>query len=253
MIAGQERFQILFNRHTAYGQQYRPGKIGEQGRWRRVGREGVQVDPSPPFAHLGDAMGAQLLPDRASGHKHRARRTMEPSYIAPEPGGRQTSAPRYIIGEMRVIGSGERHARSQAPAPRGQAKRPFRRQMHGVGRKIGYCLPNDRRSNERQPNFRIGRTGDGAVEIRRNHLHHMPRLFQFTLDRQQSPHDAVDLRRPCVGHDDDPHRTRPGHAAIRTVWPASRAAISSAQCNISIRPSKCSTKAVHPSTQSPSL
>ena len=198
-------------------------------------------------------MGTQLLPHRPGRDQHRLCRAVEPANIAPEPGRRQAGALRHIIGEMGVIGSGEGHVAAQAPAAGGKAERPFGRQMDGIGTEGGDRLPHYARTHQCQPDFGIGRTGNGAIEIGRDHLHVMAHMLQFGLDRLQCAHHTIDLRRPGVGDDRDPHAPSPRQAAISAGVFSPRLAISSAQCSTSIAPLACSTSAVQPSTQSPSL
>ena len=94
----------------------------------------------------------------------------------------------------------------------------------------------------------------------------MPLLFQQVASGRQRPDYPVHLRRPGVSDERDALQTSGGgrdesagigrdHAAACSL-PATgtcRAATSSGQCSSSIVPSKCSTNALHPSTQSPSL
>ena len=256
MIGCQEGVQIFLHRDTPHIEHDRPRQIGKERGRRRVGREGAQIHAPAPRPHLGDAMGAQLLAYRPGRHQHRLRGSVEPADIAPEPGGRQPGPLGDIIGKMRMIGRGEGHAAAQAPAPGGDAERAFGRQMDGIWPEGGNLMPHNARPHQRQPDFRIGRTGDRPVKVGRDDLDRVAHALQFALDRLQRPHHAIDLRGPGVGNDRDPHwllRQAASREDCFAVSWAVRAAISSAQCSTSIRPSKSSTSAVQPSTQSPSL
>ena len=97
--------------------------------------------------------------------------------------------------------------------------------------------------------------------------HFVALLAQHIAGRRKGAHDAVHLREPGIGNYRNALRRLNGDAiwwqsvfwqfhAASSSWPAasgSRRATSSGQWSNSIVPSKCSTRALHPSTQSPSL
>ena len=206
MEALQESLDILLDRDPADIEQQRPLEARESGMMRRLGAEMAEVDPPAPAPGLGDAMGVQLPFDRGGRNQNRGSGRMEPANVAPEPAGRQAGAPGDIIGKLGVIGGGERPAAAQAPGTRGQAERSFGGDVDGVRSGGDDPLRHPAAACHGQPDLRIGRAADRAELVGGDRPHFMAHRDQLGAHRLQRPHDAVDLRRPGVGNDQDAHQ-----------------------------------------------
>jgi hypothetical protein len=94
---------------------------------------------------------------------------------------------------------------------------------------LGHAAPGA----ERQPYLGIGRAGYRSERVRRDDLDLVAGPLELGGDGKQGSNDTVHLGPPGVGDDQDPHQ-----AAAWSAWAGRlRAAISSAQWRISIRPS----------------
>jgi hypothetical protein len=63
-----------------------------------------------------------------------------------------------------------------------------------------------------EPDFRIGRTGNGAELIRADHQEFMPSLDQLGAHSIERADDAIDLRIPGIRHDCYAHQEATGSA-----------------------------------------
>ena len=160
------------------------------------------------------------------------------------------------FGEARVKRG--REGQAGAPAVRAcrEAERPFGGDMDRV------------RQASREPALHLGAGAPGELDLgiagaaqarkerRLDHHHLVPARSQALAEIEQRRDHAVDLRRPRVGDDRDPHATTAPASASASAAPgrAPRAAGARVdQSMISSRPSACSASAVRLSTQSPSL
>ena len=211
----------------------------------------------------------QLSADARRGHEDAACGPMEPADVAPEPVAWQAGALGQIVGKLGVVGGGEFDAMLHAVMARRQPQRAFGRDMDGIRGESTQARGDRRRTRQREPDFGICRARHAAKGIGRDDHHIMAQSAQMVARRGERADHAVHLREPRVGDDGNPlgGNGRPleferqalrVHAACMAgaacaAFSASRLAISSGQWRISMVPSKCSTSAVQPSTQSPSL
>src|SRR6185437_14047164 len=107
-----------------------------------------------------------------------------------------------------------------------------------------------------EADFGICRTRQRAEEIGRDGGDAMIARAELADEGAQRADDAVDLRRPGIADESDPHDKSATGANSRS---RGRSAVSGSRARVSIqrmisrRPSTCSTSAVQLSTQSPSL
>ena len=102
-------------------------------------------------------------------------------------------------------------------------QRTFRRDVDRVGRER-LDVPSDLVvGKEREPDFRIGRAGNGAEAVGRDRRHRMPHPLEFANGVVHRHDHAVDLRRPRVADDQDPERARdPRRRRVRRRRPGRR-------------------------------
>ena len=258
MLGGEERLDILLDRDAPDIELDRPAarRLERFDRCKRgdLRTKRPEIDAAAPMADLGEVMRLERRRDRRRRGEDRLGGPVEPANVAPHPFGIHPGPRRNVIGELRVIRGSEGKPARQAPAPRGKADRSLGREMDRVGCEIGEHLADARGAGKGQADLGIGRARHRIEQIGRDDQHLMALALEFGTHRLQGAHDPVDLGAPCIGGDGDPHAGQAANISICAVGrDVSRAAISSAQCSNSILPSKCSTKAVQPSTQSPSL
>ena len=183
------------------------------------------VDAAFPHHRLRQALLGKFVREAARRDHDMLRGAVEPADEAPDEVGRHRQPRRDIFGEARVIGGREGKMILQAPAPRREAQRSFGRDVDRL-RGEGTDAPADRApSCEGQADFAIGRAGDRAEQVWRDHAHLMPLGAKFADRRLQCPDDAVDLRRPGVGDDQDSHAAR-----LRPPWPVRAATVARGCC-----------------------
>ena len=115
-------------------------------------------------------------------------------------------------------------------APRHPAERAFRCNMDRRRKSLVDDASDGTRPAQGQSDFRIRRAGDRAKAVRRDRDDCMTVVAKPALQRVKRANDAIDLRKPGVGDDDD------SHASAGTGDNAS-ALFSSDQLRISSRPS----------------
>src|SRR5690606_14969150 len=178
-------------------------------------------------------------------HQHRLAGTVEATQegIAPDQRNARPAGV-HVFGKARVDRAGEGQPAPLQPAPGGPAERALGRQVHAVRAEVA-----DRRADPPQVpgqgNLRVARTGHVVEVLRRQHLDQMPQSTQFPHQRLQAGDHAVDLRRPGIADDENPHAACPTVAtSVACVW-------SSASRYSWMLPSRCSISAEQDSTQSP--
>ena len=130
----------------------------------------------------------------------------------------------------------------EAERARRHAERTFGRDVDGVrperldrGSQAGSRPPGE-------PDLGICGAGEGAEALGADDIDFVAHALEFVHGGGDGADDAVDLRAPGIGDDEDAPW---GHAK--------ESCLTSAQLTTSSRPSVCSTSAVQLSTQSPSL
>ena len=238
----EERLEVLLDCDPADIELYRPIEP-DHCRMRRETRvERGEVDAPAPMLHLGQAVRDQRFADRRGRGEDRLARRVEPADVAPDPFGGHARARRDVIGELGVIGRGERHVVAQAPAPGGDAERAFGSEVNRVGAKFLEHGADAAGAGEREADLGIRGTRQGIESVGRDHLDPVPLPLQHGANRLERADDAVDLGFPGIGHDGDAHvlgprRLRHAASSLAPDSGASRAAISSAQWRISMDPS----------------
>jgi hypothetical protein len=94
----------------------------------------------------------------------------------------------------------------QADAPRGHADRPLGRDMHGVEAPALDDRGGGAREGERHADLGIARQGDGDEAVRRQELDLHAETGERLRGLLERADDAVDLRMPGVGRDQDAHQ-----------------------------------------------
>ena len=92
-----------------------------------------------------------------------------------------------------------------APAPDGEADRPLGGDVDGLGPGGRGSRADRLRAGAGEPDLGIGRERPGAEVGRGEHRHLDPELRQLLAGPFERADDAVDLRPPGVGRDEQPH------------------------------------------------
>ena len=207
----EEGLDILLDCHPADIQPEGPGPVLPAQfviDARQIRMELFGVHPSRPGRDIAEAAVQQLVPQCRCRHHQPSRRLVEPFHIGVADLHRDREARRNIFREFRVIAGRERQLPFHADAPRGDADRPLRRDMHRL-RLIGaQPFANLFLSPQRQPDFRIGRGGDGLELTRLDDLDIMAHGAAFRDGPGQGADDAVDLGLPGVSGQNDSHEGR---------------------------------------------
>src|SRR5262249_19424834 len=155
-----------------------------------------------------------------------------------------------ILGKPRVEVCRERQACSEPMAAGHMAYGALGGDMDGV-RVLGDDAPRDRTGmRQREANFGVGRQRNGLESIRGEETQLRPERHGRASNFAQRLDDAVDLRVPCIGCDQNADRAA-RIFLLRDNGPA--ACVTVVQPMTSSLPSACSATAVQLSTQSPQL
>ncbi len=218
------------------------------------------IDASRPAAQVLEAACGKLASDARGRHHDAGRRTVEAAQQPIAPGLGKAEAGGDVFREPRAIGGGERDGAPHAITARRQPERSFGDDVDGIGRDNVEALRHALARADRQANLRIKRARHRREEVRRDRRDVMTGATELAGQRRQCPDDAVHLRPPGIADQRYSHRP----PAPTSVVSSSSALASSLGCSgsserssiqwtTSKRPSKCSTRAVQLSTQSPSL
>ena len=162
-----------------------------------------------------------------------------------------------VLREAGVVAGGEGQLPLQADAPRGQADRALGGDVDRLRLERLELLLHLLVGADGELDLGIGRQREAGKLVGADHLHLIAQVAQFGDNTGQGAHDAVHLRLPGVGSQKDAHQAISGSVSSPSVTWRARWIMdqdrSFAHSRISSRPSKCSTRAVQLSTQSPSL
>ena len=137
-------------------------------------------------------------------HHHRPRRAVEPAQETVDRAfGHEGQARVHIFGKARVEGGREGDVALEADGARAQPQRAFGGDVDRVGREIVDHRLQAFARKHRQADFGIGRQGQGEAALRRGIAHLMAQRGQVLAQDFERAHDAVDLRRPGIGDDQD--------------------------------------------------
>ena len=204
-VNAQERLDVLFHGQPPNVHEYRAGQVQLGG---RNGPKQGRVHSPDPAHHRRDAMLAKQ-PIKGRGRAHGVCRGV---VKAPQqrvgPAFWKSGTQLEIERKQGVEGSSEAQIAPPEPMARAPAKRPFGGDVHRVRRKGFDQAPHPARPGQRQPDFGVGRAGDGAESIRAEHLHFVAHAHQPLPGGGQRPHDAVQLRQPSVADDQNAHVRR---------------------------------------------
>ncbi len=114
-------------------------------------------------------------------------------------------------------------------APRHPAERTFGGDVHGVGLHRTEAPRDAAEARQRQPDLRIGRAGERVELVRRQHRHLDAERRQLDGEPLVRAHDAVDLRVPSVGRNEDAHHATWSASASCAAVRALRSATTSCQ------------------------
>ena len=98
---------------------------------------------------------------------------------------------------------GERQRAPQTDAPRGVAEWAFGGNVYGIGPRAFDSPLDITRRDQRQADFRIARHRQRPELVGTEDLKLRAKRARFPRDVPQSAHDAVDLRMPGIGGDQD--------------------------------------------------
>ena len=122
-----------------------------------------------------------------------------------------------IFGKARVKRGRERNPAPHAIAPCGKPQRSLGRDVNGFWPELVDDAP-DRASREQgKLNLRIGRHRHRAKPVRRHEPHLVTQAPELRAERLKRAYYAVDLRRPCVGRDQNPHEPPRRKELMRAV------------------------------------
>lgn len=114
-----------------------------------------------------------------------------------------------VLGKLGVEGCRERQSAASAQSPGRQAKRAFGGDVDRVGREIVEPPRDLWRGVQGKANFRIGWAGDRAKVIGCDDLHDMALCAKGPANRVERPHDAIDLRKPGIGDEQNTQGVSP--------------------------------------------
>ena len=136
---------------------------------------------------------------------------MEPAHRGIAEGERQRKAGVEVLGKAGVIGGSERQGAAQALAARRDAERALGRDVDRIGPPRLDPLGDPPARPQRQADLRIGRARQRPELVGRDHLDLVAERLAFASDPLQRAHDAIDLRRPGVAHQEDAHQAATPH------------------------------------------
>ena len=147
----------------------------------------------------------QFVAQGRGRHHQPARRLVEPFHIGVADLDRDREPGRDIFGEFGVVAGRERQLPFHADAARGDADRTLGGDMHGLGFERPQHLADFFLRAQGQPDFRIGGAGDGLEQAGFDDLDLVTHAAAFRDGAGQGADDAVDLRFPGVGGQNDAH------------------------------------------------
>ncbi len=223
----------------------------------RARAEPALIDATRPMHQMLEAAFAEFSGDGICRHHDPDAGIVEASQpgVGPRPG--NAPAGSDIFRKTRVIARGKKAPYAPAIVAHGVTDRAFRRDMNVIRRQMLDPPTSLTRRNESQRDLRIGRQGNRRESLRRQEMNVDIQSFGGRGHRFERPNDAVDLRVPSVGGDENAHQaacsagSRSTGSTYLPVRARSRARF--CQHRISRRPSSCSTTAVQDSTKSPVL
>ena len=251
----EHRLEILFDRDPSDREKDRPRQVEN-----RVGARAEHrvVHAARPQADLLEAPIREFGADGRRRRHDRRRRRMK----APKPGIGQrfgeAGAGANVFREAGVVARGEDALRLQTVAPRQPADRTLGRDMDVVGRRLLNSPGDPARRRDRHANVRVGGHRRGPHALGRHEIERRAKLSGRLGHPLQGRDDAVDLRPPGVGRNQDAHQaasaSTPSRSSSKGVLSSGTTTFSAAgQRMTSNRPSKCSTTSEQDSTKSPVL
>ncbi len=179
------------------------------------------IDAAAPGHQVLEPLGSQFAGKAGRRHHAAGAAIMEPAHEGVEPALGDRQASRHIFRKAGVVAGGKGHALADAPPPRRQAERAFRRDVD-VGRIVLFDLAGDAAvPGDRQADLRVGGAGDAGETLGRHHRDFDAHPGQFAIGVFDRADDAIDLRMPGIGDDHKPLRhgpsgcgTSPAFAAI---------------------------------------
>ena len=164
------------------------------------------IDAARPYLDARKAAPVQFVAHRRRRHHHDGGGRVKPAQRGIGPALGHQRARRDIFGKARVIAGGEDAPVRLAIVAGGEADRPFCRNVDMIGLQGVDAPRHGAPGSERQLDVGVGRQGNGAKALRRQEidLRALPaRGGRHLLERM---HDAVDLRAPRVGGDENAHQ-----------------------------------------------
>ena len=163
------------------------------------------IYPSGPLPGMVYASRRKLCLQTWGGDQDGTGRRVKAAYHGPKSLRRKSGSNRKIIWKARVKGRGERNIVRHAPPARAPANWPFSGNMNNVWRKVSQSLSNAKPGHQGQTNFIITGTRNIGELVRGDDVDLMPKSPQLGNSFRQGPHDAINLRRPCVCRQCNPH------------------------------------------------
>ena len=179
--------------------------------------EQLGVDAALPVHQVAEAACAQHAAHGLRAHHAGVRRAVEPAQPRVGEPQRDRPARAQVLRELRVVGGGEAQAAPHTVAPRGQAERPLRGDVHCLGLELLEVVRKAAHRPQRHADLRVAGTGEGAKIARLGEPDLVPEASQPGGGLRQSVHDAVGLGKPGVGHDHDPHAAMHPYLQIVTT------------------------------------
>ena len=217
-IQGQECLDVFFHSETSNIEENRRAKLPPE--YQQTGflywPEMLNIDAARPQPNFLKTFRFQFTNEQfGRDHRHVRGRVEEAQCGVGQPGRDERHSQVQIFRKARCQRSGERELALHADCARGNSQRSFGRDVQGVRCKlVNGCLHFAARQHGKA-DFRVGRQRDGLVVPRRCEAHLMTHRGQFTSQALQRSDDAIHLRPPGVGYDQDLHGTAPIIAAMQ--------------------------------------
>ena len=178
---------------------------GRSSAARRVAAKEHPVDAAPPEHDVAEAARFQIAGEGRRRRHGRARCVVEAAEQRVDPGRMDRHPCGDIFGKAGMIARREREVVASAVAACEQAERPLRRDMDRVGpRRLDPGCDRGRRG-ERQSDLAIEGQRHRAIALRRQEGDVDAQGRQRSSQPFERAHDAVDLRAPRVGDDENAH------------------------------------------------
>ena len=174
---------------------------------RALGREELGVDAAGPQPEIVEATACQFGHERAGGYHRDRGGAVEAAQrrVGPALGDREARAD--VLGKARRIARRERQSALDAVAPHEVPDRAFGCDVNGIRRGALDAARNLARIRQRQAQAAIGRHRYRGEALGRQELDGDALLAQALGERHQRADDAVDLRMPSIGRDEQAHWT----------------------------------------------